>query len=181
MALPHPSMAFTPFDVLTADEMNDLVDNIEALADGSGLNNLAITTAKIGAAAVTIAKIDLTSFQATAQVGSADVSGGASGVVVTTTNFSFVTGRKYLIIGKNRYAGSSDGGIWTLGLTVNGVALADSRLGGAAGIQFPSISQGVYTAAATASYVVRVVATRNSGSGTIAVEAPGILIIPLLN
>lgn len=33
MALPNPSMSFTPFDILTAAEMNDLVENIEALAN----------------------------------------------------------------------------------------------------------------------------------------------------
>lgn len=35
--LPFPSMNFTAFDILTAAEMNQLVDNIEALADGTGL------------------------------------------------------------------------------------------------------------------------------------------------
>lgn len=36
MSLPNPGMSFTPFDPLTASEMNDLVENIESLADGSG-------------------------------------------------------------------------------------------------------------------------------------------------
>lgn len=37
MSLPNPSMSFTPFDPLTASEMNDIVENVEALSDGSGL------------------------------------------------------------------------------------------------------------------------------------------------
>lgn len=37
MALPNPSMSFSPFAILTAEEMNDLVENIEALAIGAGL------------------------------------------------------------------------------------------------------------------------------------------------
>jgi hypothetical protein len=36
MSLPNPSMSFTPFDILTAEELNDLVENIEALSDGTG-------------------------------------------------------------------------------------------------------------------------------------------------
>jgi hypothetical protein len=39
MALPNPSMTFTPFDVLPASDLNDLVENIESLADGTGLDS----------------------------------------------------------------------------------------------------------------------------------------------
>lgn len=38
MALPNPSMSFSPFAILTAEEMNDIVENIEALADVSAFN-----------------------------------------------------------------------------------------------------------------------------------------------
>ena len=41
MSLPYPSMTFVPLDVLTAEEMNQLVANIEALANGSGLDSTA--------------------------------------------------------------------------------------------------------------------------------------------
>lgn len=46
MALPNPSMSFSPFAILTAEEMNNLVENIEALADGSGLNTGAVGPSK---------------------------------------------------------------------------------------------------------------------------------------
>lgn len=52
MSLPNPGMSFTPFDQLPASSLNDMVENIESLADGSGLD--------IGA--VTASKIDFTSF-----------------------------------------------------------------------------------------------------------------------
>lgn len=45
--LPHPGMVFTPFDILTAAEENQIVDNIEALADGSGIGDGAVTADKI--------------------------------------------------------------------------------------------------------------------------------------
>lgn len=35
MALPNPGMSFTPFDPLPASDLNDLVENIEALYDHS--------------------------------------------------------------------------------------------------------------------------------------------------
>lgn len=39
MALPNDNMNFVALDELSAEEMNDLVENIEALADGSGLED----------------------------------------------------------------------------------------------------------------------------------------------
>jgi hypothetical protein len=47
VALPNPGMAFSPFDILTAEEMNNLVENIEALADGTGLNDNIVTSNKL--------------------------------------------------------------------------------------------------------------------------------------
>lgn len=46
MALPNLAMAFSPFAILTAEEMNDLVENIESLAAGTGLNDNAVLEAK---------------------------------------------------------------------------------------------------------------------------------------
>lgn len=39
MPLPNPGMDFDPFDPLTAVSLDDLVENIEALADGNGVND----------------------------------------------------------------------------------------------------------------------------------------------
>lgn len=47
MSLPNPGMDFTAYQTLTATEMDNLVENIEALADGSGLDNSAVTPAKL--------------------------------------------------------------------------------------------------------------------------------------
>lgn len=48
--LPYPDMNFTAFDILTAEEMNQLVANIEALSDGSGLAPSSVTADKLNAA-----------------------------------------------------------------------------------------------------------------------------------
>lgn len=47
MSLPNPNLSFSPFAILTAEELNDLVDNIEALADGSGLDDGSIQASKL--------------------------------------------------------------------------------------------------------------------------------------
>lgn len=47
MSLPNPDMNFTAFDILTAEEMNQLVANIEALSDGTGLENASVTADKL--------------------------------------------------------------------------------------------------------------------------------------
>lgn len=47
MSLPNPSMSFTPLDPLPASDLNDMVENIEALAAGTGLNDGVITEAKM--------------------------------------------------------------------------------------------------------------------------------------
>lgn len=40
--LPHPGMAFTPFDILTAQQMNYIVDNYQSVATGVGIGDKAI-------------------------------------------------------------------------------------------------------------------------------------------
>lgn len=47
MALPNPAMDFTAFDTLPAASLDDIVENIEALADGSGLDDDSVSASKI--------------------------------------------------------------------------------------------------------------------------------------
>lgn len=47
MSLPNPDMDFSAFDVLTADQLDNLVENIESLADGSGIDENSINLSKI--------------------------------------------------------------------------------------------------------------------------------------
>lgn len=54
MSLPYPSMVFVPLDILTAEEMNQIVGNIESLAAGTGLNDGAVTSSKIDSTTYTI-------------------------------------------------------------------------------------------------------------------------------
>ena len=54
VTLPYPNMDFVPLDVLTADELDQIVANIDAI------NNASITTDSIADGAVTSDKIDWT-------------------------------------------------------------------------------------------------------------------------
>lgn len=47
MSLPNPGMSFTPFDPLPASDLNDIVENVEALSAGTGLEDDAVTLPKI--------------------------------------------------------------------------------------------------------------------------------------
>ena len=44
--LPYPGKVYNPFDILTAEEMNEDVANIESLATGAGLGDGAVTAIK---------------------------------------------------------------------------------------------------------------------------------------
>ena len=61
VTLPYPSMDFTPLDILTADELDQIVANYEAINNAiiqtANIANLAISTTKIANKAVTEAKI----------------------------------------------------------------------------------------------------------------------------
>ena len=64
--LPYPSLDFVPLDILTAEEMNQIVANYTAINNSTiGTNQLAdssITTKKLANKAVTSDKVDFTTF-----------------------------------------------------------------------------------------------------------------------
>lgn len=99
--LPYPNMDFVPLDILTADELDQIVANIEAINNATigtnSISNLAITGAKIADGAVDATKMNLASLQ-----GEADVADGIGwtylGKTVLTANASsmtFTTATKY--------------------------------------------------------------------------------------
>lgn len=72
LTLPYPSMNFVPLDILTAAEQNQLVANIEYIA-----NQFPIASANIGSQAVKSSNIDWSSATST--------------IVTPSTNFGFGT------------------------------------------------------------------------------------------
>lgn len=67
LTLPYPDMDFVPLDILTANELDQMVANIEFIANSFPIGSTeiasnAITTAKINNGAVTSQKIDFTTF-----------------------------------------------------------------------------------------------------------------------
>lgn len=91
MSLPNPNMDFSAFDTLPATELDDLVENIEALADGSGLDDGAITSPKLNltgsltAYVATTQTTTSTSYTDLATAGPAvTVTVGTSGIVLVS-------------------------------------------------------------------------------------------------
>lgn len=79
MPLPNPDMDFTPFDILTAEELDKMVANIEALSDGSGLNDASVTSERLtptigfyatSTANITTSAADITSYTVVVDYGS---------------------------------------------------------------------------------------------------------------
>ena len=58
--LPYPGKVYVPFDILTAQELNEDVANIESLATGTGIGDGSVSTAALAAGSVTNAKVSLT-------------------------------------------------------------------------------------------------------------------------
>ncbi len=82
MPLVNPNMDFAAFDVLPAASLDDLVENIEALAAGTGLNTSAITAAKVATDSHILAYAEgLTTGQSTTSTTYVD----ATGITVTFT------------------------------------------------------------------------------------------------
>lgn len=89
--LPYPNMDFVPLDILTADELDQIVANIEAINNAtigvSSIANNAITTPKIADGAITTKKLD------------ADAVGmvylGSTVLTATTDSISFTASTTY--------------------------------------------------------------------------------------
>lgn len=90
MSLPNPSMTFTPFDPLLSAEMNDLSENVDALAAGTGINSLALTGDKFANNSVTFSKLVSKTWE---ELGRGTLASPASSISLTG-----LTARKYLKI-----------------------------------------------------------------------------------
>ena len=84
--LPYPSIDFVPLDVLTADELDELVANINAVNNGT-VPDGAITTAKVVDGAITASKIDWDSMESGTPV---SLGYSTSGGSFTATHFGYV-------------------------------------------------------------------------------------------
>jgi hypothetical protein len=123
LTLPYPDMDFVPLDILTALELDQIVANIEYIANDAfpvtnaniadsavsttKLNTNAVSTAKIQDGAVTAEKIDFTTFKQPIYV-------AASTTTTLTTNFadivtaSNVPAGSYIVIARVACMGNGD-------------------------------------------------------------------------
>lgn len=95
MALPNPSMSFTPFDILTAEEMNDLVENITALWNGTAFNSNSIDADFLLNSSVEGTKLDYSVAGGVMWQQLARVDLSVTGATMATPTF---TAKKYLMV-----------------------------------------------------------------------------------
>ena len=165
--LPNVGMSFSPFAILTAQEMNDLVENIESLATGAG----------IGDAAVQESKIDLTSFQAPARVTGTNATAVTVNTTLVTTSYTVRANRPYLLTFNASTAFvSTTGSVWELQFRVGTTVLFATRIENTPQRGSSMIDTCIPVAAATGTF--NVLATRLTGSGALTVESPRISILP---
>lgn len=152
MPLPNPDMDFSAFDVLPADSLDDIVENVEALADGSGLNTNAVAASKLATSAITLGLTTKTSnftTNSTSQV-------AVTGMSVTVTIPS--GGRGVWIEAYCPYTYSDGASIWQL-------ILWDGTVGSGTQLQNAYYSNGG-TANITVPGIVRAFVTPSAGSKT---------------
>lgn len=117
--LPYPNMDFVPLDILTANELDQIVANIDAVNNAqitsAQMSNNAVTSAKIADGAVSFDKIDWTTFGRQHTTSSTSVTIGTS--ATTMESFSLTAGT-WLLIGtsdfnhNNSSTGDSYLGFW---------------------------------------------------------------------
>lgn len=88
VTLPYPNMDFVPLDILTANELDQIVANIEAVNNAqitsAQMSNNAVTSAKIADSAVSADKIDWASL-------GAKYASGSTTTAVTTSSTTMLT------------------------------------------------------------------------------------------
>lgn len=113
MSLPNPGMSFTPFDPLPASDLNDIVENIEALAAGTGFNTGAIPTAALADNSVTSVKIP----KGAILLGYSAANANQTGITTSETDLTFAsvtvtvpTGGRHILLQILVPNGNSTGG-----------------------------------------------------------------------
>jgi hypothetical protein len=110
MSLPNTISPVSPFDIILSETTNEIIENIESLAAGTGLDNAVITYAKLlstifssqlqtqanaGTAGGTMSYINLGGIKLLWCIGASGKSVGASGITYTftlpTSFFSTIT------------------------------------------------------------------------------------------
>lgn len=170
--LPNPGMSFSPFAILTAEEQNNLVENIESLATGSGQGDSSIRSTSI----------DQSSFSPLNYTSSAGGNGGDR--VVHTVNYTFRAGIKYLILGSVQTSIVNGGdSIWEYRLRQGTSTLDSSRHGSPVGAVSPQNSIklfSIHSFASDTTVAINIFATRLVGTNTLTAEMPRIWIAPMI-
>ena len=137
-----------------------------------------LPTAGIADGAVTSDKVDFTTMLKPKQVAANDATSAQPGTFVSTT-YGFVQGFTYLLMfNVQQRSYNNTGSVWQWEIRVDGNAVSTSRSEGTG--QGPQPIIGLYTAVATSTLNVTITASRLTGGAAVNIEAPRLMIIPIL-
>lgn len=160
VTLPYPNMDFVPLDVLTADELDQIVANIDAINNASipteSIANSAITTAKLADDSVTSDKIDWATLPCITIKGTGTTQNALGKLPFTTVAYSQGTGLSlssngiligagitHVVVSASCYFSHNSGSTYAWcrldinGLTTGNTSIAENSLYGS--VNFPAI------------------------------------------
>lgn len=114
ISLPNPGMVFVPLDVLTAEELNQIVQNIDTLAElfplkAAQIGANAIGTNQLSNAAVTAPKLDWSAFCFTEATDTTQTTIGISATNLLYLDVSNIpSGAKFIVMSEYVFNGASD-------------------------------------------------------------------------
>jgi hypothetical protein len=168
MSLPNPGMDSVPFTPLTAEFLDDMIENINSLAAGTGFDNNAVPASALATTAITLGYTQITTNFSTGSTSAVQVTGLACSVTIPSG------GRKVEI---TAYARDVYGSLSTTvtqmtiwdGTVGSGTQLQSSLFnpaGGAVGLSGHAMAVAVVTPSAGAK-TYNVGFQVNSGTGTL--------------
>jgi hypothetical protein len=105
--LPHPGMSFSPFAILTAEELNDIVENVESVATGIGLGDNSVPKSAIKSSTFFNSTIEIQQGTATATSSAANTP-----TVNTITYPKAFSGTPNLMVFYQTSGGTADTRFW---------------------------------------------------------------------
>lgn len=172
-------MSFSPFAILTAEEMNDLVENIESLSDGSGfaLDNNVVPASALTTNAITLGYAQITSSFTTTSTSIVQATGLSIAVTIPSggrrTKITAWSG--YVDNGSNAFTNVS---LWD-GNVGSGTRLAaNSILTNSTSRQIPLILMSSYIPPAGAkTYNVGISVTAGTGEINASATSPAFILV----
>lgn len=177
MSLPNTISPVSPFDVILSATTNDIIENIEALAAGTGLDANAVSADKLATSAIALGYTQITSNFATANQTATQVTGLSASVTIPAGGRRVRVTAFAPVVGVNAVA-ANNLGIWDG--TVGSGTLLVSSVFTSAGTSYvsPMIATRIHTPSAGAkTYNVSYHVQNNTGTISVSANSPAYILV----